>query len=206
MYKKGVKPLRTRLIFSGGLLLVAGLICFLVSSLFGWREQEVTAYNPNNLIRLHVIANSNSTQDQELKLKVRDAVLEAATPMLSMGRDDKSAERTINASLNYIEAIARARLSKEGYSYPVRAEYGWQYFPDRRYGEITVPQGRYRSLRLVIGNGVGHNWWCVLFPPMCFSDIQKAQEPVKMKTTAVKIKFRVAEKLQQLGKQRVANR
>lgn len=198
--------MRTRLMFSGGLLLVTGLICYLVSSVFGWREEEVTAYNPNNLIRLHVIANSNSTHDQELKLKVRDAVLNAASPMLTIGSDDRSAERTINASLNYIEAIARNCLSQEGYAYPVRAEYGWQYFPDRRYGELLVPQGRYRSLRLIIGNGVGHNWWCVLFPPMCFSDIQKPQKPVSVKSSAVKIKFRVAEKIQNWGKERVAKR
>lgn len=198
--------MRTRLMFSGGLFLVAGLICYLVSSVFGWREQEVTAYNPDNLIRLHVIANSNSTQDQELKLKVRDAVLKAATPMLSLTSNDEAAARSVNVSLNYIEAIAQSCIAREGYSYPVRAEYGWQYFPDRRYGEIMVPQGRYRSLRLIIGSGVGHNWWCVLFPPMCFSDVQKSVRPAKATVSSVKFKFRVAEKIQSWGRERIAKR
>ena len=195
--------MRTRLIFSGGLLLLAGLIFFLVSSLFGWQKQEVTAFNPNNLIRLHVVAHSNAGFDQDLKLKVRDAVLEAAAPIMNLGSDEISAERNLTGCLNYLEQVAQNKLLAEGYQYPVRAEYGWQYFPDRNYGEVTVPQGRYRSLRLVIGSGAGQNWWCVLFPPMCFSDLEKV--PKKAQHTSVKIKFRLAEKVNELG-QRVAKR
>ena len=115
--------MRTRLVCSGGLLLVAGLICYTVLSVLGWPKQEVTAYNPNNLIRLHVIANSNSNFDQQLKLKVRDQVLQATLPMLSNNTSAETADRAIKNNLNYIEAVARAALLREGYNYPVRAEY-----------------------------------------------------------------------------------
>jgi stage II sporulation protein R len=201
-----VKQLRTRLVCSGGLLLVAGLICYTVLSVLGWPKQEVTAYNPNNLIRLHVIANSNSNFDQQLKLKVRDQVLQATRPMLSNNTSAETADRAIKNNLNYIEAVARAALLREGYNYPVRAEYGWKDFPDRRYGDQLVPQGSYRALRLVIGSGAGRNWWCVLFPPMCFSDLGKSVEPAEVQTSKVEIKFRLVERLQELGKQRLAQK
>ncbi len=196
--------MRTRIIYSGSLLLAAGLICTVALSIAGWPKQAVTAYNPNNLIRLHVIANSNSSADQELKLKVRDAILKATTPMLSQNVDSSSAARSITGNLNYIEAVARSCIAKEGYAYPVRAEYGWHNFPDRTYDDVVVHQGRYRALRVIIGKGVGHNWWCVLFPPMCFSDVQRSVKPVPVETAKVKIKFRLVEKIQQLGKEKVA--
>jgi len=127
------------------------------------------------VLRLHVIANSNSGIDQRAKLHVRDRLLEAGTELFdgsidaagAAGIDDAVAG--IAPRLDELEACARAALRELGLAYPVRVTLGEAYFNTRIYEEakITLPAGRYRALRVVLGEGAGENWWCVMFPPLC---------------------------------------
>ena len=120
-------------------------------------------------LRLHVMANSDSEGDQELKLKVRDAILEEADGF----------ERT-ESKLWLIEDAAREIIQAEGYDYPVKAELVNMFFTTRQYGDITVPAGRYDAVRLTIGQGEGENWWCVMFPPMCLPAAMGEKLPLEI--------------------------
>ena len=119
------------------------------------------------MVRLHVVADDDTEEAQALKLEVRDAVLAAAQSLLTDCADAQSAWETVNAALPELTEAARARAEACGYEGRVRAETGVFQFPDRDYGGTLVPAGDYRALRVVIGDGEGKNWWCVLFPGLC---------------------------------------
>ena len=121
------------------------------------------------LIRLHVVANSDSGADQTLKLQVRDAVLEQAEMLLAGCGDAAEAEMRLEESLLELEQAAEGVVRAQGYAYPVCASLGWEGYPTRAYDTFTLPAGRYLSLRVTIGAGEGKNWWCVAFPPLCMS-------------------------------------
>ncbi len=129
---------------------------------------------PNQLIRFHVLANSDSEQDQELKRAVRDAILKEVSPQLAVSKSlDES--RTILKQLSpEMENIGRLVVTNWGKDYSVHTEYGHFSFPTKSYGSLVLPAGDYEALRIVIGEGKGSNWWCVLFPPLCFIDIEQS--------------------------------
>ena len=118
-------------------------------------------------IRLHVVAADDGTAAQALKLEVRDAILKAARALLEDCGDADTAWDIIGENVEALEAAATARARAQGYQGRVSAETGVFDFPDRHYGAVFVPAGRYRALRVVIGEGAGHNWWCVLYPSLC---------------------------------------
>ncbi|MBE6935056.1 MAG: stage II sporulation protein R [Ruminococcaceae bacterium] len=121
------------------------------------------------VLRLHVIAHSDSAADQALKLAVRDRVL-LETERLTADADGLSAARAaVAAHLTTLERAAAETVAAAGYAYPVRVTLGDTRFPTRRYGGFALPAGTYDALRVVIGEGEGQNWWCVLFPPFCTS-------------------------------------
>ena len=117
------------------------------------------------LIRLHVVANSDTKEDQAVKLQVRDAVLQVTEPML---QSDTQPEQALAAALPEIRAAAENCLRANGFSYPVKVSLGMERFPTRVYEGFSLPAGTYRSLRVTIGAGEGQNWWCVVFPSICF--------------------------------------
>lgn len=123
----------------------------------------------DSVLRLHVIANSDSEEDQALKLAVRDEVLEVAAEITEGCDSRDEAREALEARLGDIEAAARKRLCEEGYGYDVRVELGEEYYPTKEYESCSFPEGEYLSLRVIIGDGVGQNWWCCLFPPLCLS-------------------------------------
>ncbi len=129
-------------------------------------------------VRLHVIASDDGEAAQALKLKVRDAVLEEARVLLADCADAETAWAIVNDNLDALTAAARGAAAAEGYGGPVAAQTGRFDFPDRRYGDVLVPAGRYRALRVVIGAGEGRNWWCVLYPTMCLTENCVPGEPV----------------------------
>ena len=123
----------------------------------------------SNVLRLHVLAHSDSEEDQALKLKVRDAILSASESCLEGCTAREDAKRSI---LNHKEELiqaAREVIVENGYNYPVAIELGEERYPTRNYESFCFPSGEYLSLRVIIGDGAGQNWWCVLFPPMCLS-------------------------------------
>lgn len=128
----------------------------------------------NELIRLHVVANSDTPADQALKYKVRDAILARFTDEFAGLSSAKDAERAIEAGLVDIADLAAAVVRAAGKQYPVTAEFGTFPFPVKTYGAFVLPAGQYKALRVVIGEGQGKNWWCILFPPVCFLNIDSA--------------------------------
>ena len=146
------------------LALLIGLAVTLLSGAVSLRTQEQLA---EKVVRLHILANSDSEEDQALKLQVRDAVLARTTEILEQASDRTAAEADLRASLPELEALAETELTAAGCSYPVTAELTDTQFPTREYDGFALPAGKYLALRLVIGAGAGHNWWCVVFPPLC---------------------------------------
>lgn len=143
---------------------VALLLALAVTLLWGASSADRQETLSRKLIRLHVIANSDSEADQSLKLAVRDAVLAQATALLEQSADREDAWRQLETSLPELEQTA-ARVC--GDRYPVRATLTTAEFPLKEYDGFALPAGRYPALRVIIGEGAGRNWWCVVYPPLC---------------------------------------
>lgn len=144
------------------LMVAAALV--LMSGALALQTQDQLA---DKVVRLHVLANSDSEEDQALKLRVRDRVLERATELLEQSADRQEAEALLRGNLLELENLAAEEIAAAGYDYPVTAELTDTTFPTREYDDFTLPAGEYLALRIVIGEGAGQNWWCVVFPPLC---------------------------------------
>lgn len=129
----------------------------------------------SSVLRLHVLAHSDSEEDQALKLKVRDSVLECASNLTKNCKSIAEAEAMIKENGETIRKAAQDRVIAEGYDYPVSVELGIEEYPTRNYDSLCFPSGKYLSLRVKIGEAEGKNWWCVLFPPMCLSAASKSE-------------------------------
>ena len=123
----------------------------------------------DEVLRLHVIANSDSDADQELKLLVRDAILEETQKILKNAKSREEAEKIISENSALLENIALETVRKNQFDYPVTLELGREKYPTKNYESCAFPSGEYLSLRIKIGEASGENWWCVLFPPLCLS-------------------------------------
>ena len=136
----------------------------------------------DNVFRLHVIANSDTVEDQNLKYKVRDNILQY---MNSISQDCNSKSEIIelvNKNKDQFYNIARKVILENGYNYDVKIKVGNFDFPTKNYGDISLPAGNYEALRIEIGNASGQNWWCVMFPPLCFVDVTTGVVPEESKT------------------------
>ena len=123
----------------------------------------------SNLIRFHVRANSNSRMDQTYKLKVRDAVIDQISPELSEAKTKEEAIKILKMQKNRIKNTAQEILKKEGVKQKVNVHFVQEKFPEKNYGQYTFPEGIYDAVRIDLGAAKGHNWWCVVFPPLCVS-------------------------------------
>jgi len=130
----------------------------------------------NEVLRLHVLANSDSEEDQALKLKVRDAVVEHAAGLFDGLSTRQQAETAVQSALGELEQVAQTCVEDAGYSYPVKVELTDMYFTTRTYDTVTLPAGEYDAVRVSIGEAKGQNWWCVVFPPLCVSAATDAAE------------------------------
>lgn len=128
------------------------------------------------VIRLHVLANSDSEEDQALKLLVRDAVLESAAPLVSECNDRTEAQRILEINRARLERDAMAVIQRAGYDYPVTIQFDSEKYPTRSYDSFCFPAGEYLSMRVCIGEAEGQNWWCCLFPPLCLGASAVPQE------------------------------
>jgi stage II sporulation protein R len=133
----------------------------------------------NKIIRFHVIANSDSLNDQAVKLRVRDDVLSYLSPKLEKSNSLEESKKILTENSIQVKKIAIEQLRKSGYDYNVKIELSNENFPIKTYGNITLPQGKYQAYRIIIGSGKGQNWWCVMFPPLCFVDITKGSVSYK---------------------------
>lgn len=130
----------------------------------------------SGVLRLHILANSDSEKDQQLKLMVRDAILENSDELFGNCKDKESAEKTAEKKLEQIERIAEQTLKEQGCDAKVEASVGETYFDSRTYGDITMPEGEYTALRVEIGDAEGRNWWCVMYPPLCLPPACEIEE------------------------------
>ena len=134
------------------------------------RQARLQQAISDKVLRFHVLANSDSEADQTLKLAVRDAVGSFMQEKLADVENLEECEMVVRQSLGEIEEAAAETIAENGYDYDVTAELEHTSFPVKNYGSYTFPAGDYEALRIVIGEGNGHNWWCVMYPNMCFSD------------------------------------
>lgn len=153
---------------------IFGLCCMLLFSLILVSSDNGSTGKVNDkLIRFHVIGNSDSEGDQSVKLHIRDEILQKYGPIISESNSRNESLQLISENLEGIEAIANSILKKEGKSYGAKAVLGDSIFPIKQYGNITLPPGEYTALKVVLGEGEGKNWWCVMFPPLCFIDVTR---------------------------------
>ena len=167
-----IKNIRNRIY-----ILASILVVILITSTFVIIKEvnkiEACTYDyKDKLIRFHVIANSDSDKDQKLKLKVRDEVISYLQPKLENSNSIEESEKIIKNEYKTLENISKKVISKNGYNYTVKVGLEYGNFPAKQYSSVVLPAGKYKALRIIIGEGKGKNWWCVMFPPLCFVDDQ----------------------------------
>ena len=169
-----------------------------------------------SVVRLHVLANSDSEEDQALKLKVRDAILAYTSPLVIDSASREEAIEILSRELDAIKEIAQETVKENGYDYSVEVTLTLEEYPTRNYESMSFPSGEYVSLRVLIGESEGQNWWCVLFPPLCLSaateksDNEEAfiavgltSEQYKIITetddTKYQLRFKILEAIEEIG-------
>lgn len=156
-----------------GRALVCGFVLAALCSFFPFAA--ACGQLPRDVVRLHVVANSNGAEDQAVKLLVRDAVLEEAARWYQGAGSMEEASSQLCTHLQSIAGAARQVLGEQGVGYSATAQMTEMYFPTRDYGDFRLPAGRYRTLRVTLGEGAGKNWWCVVFPSLCLPAATKEE-------------------------------
>lgn len=146
--------------------LCVGFFGVILISMFFEREQRLQREIAGEILRFHVLANSDSKEDQEEKLKVRDAVVRKLQPLLEKSSSREETEKILLQQMDMIEETAGTVVNPK----KVKVSLTKDWFPEKTYGDCTFPSGEYRALRIEIGEARGHNWWCVLYPGLCFTD------------------------------------
>lgn len=195
------------------ILLTLLLILYILISAISYTN-AVCSDIQESVFRLHVIANSDSSEDQNLKYIVRDSVIEYINEISNNASSKDEVILIAQEHLSEIENIALQTIKDNGYNYPVKVSIGNFAFPSKKYGDITLPPGYYDALKIEIGEATGQNWWCVMFPPLCFVDVTSGVVPDESKEvmknnlseeeydlisgngTDVEIKFKIVEVLQ----------
>ncbi len=151
-----------------------GIVVAILSSIcsFAKTSEEIRS----DVLRLHVIANSDTSVDQNLKLRLRDYILQEGKDIFNGSVNVENAVEKIEPVLPELEKSAKAFMNQAGFDYDVKISLSNEYFTTRTYETVTLPAGQYLALRVVIGSGEGHNWWCVMFPPMCVPAADKKDE------------------------------
>ena len=199
------------------LLLVLLLLIFYITFSAVSYTNAICTNIADTVFRLHVVANSDSVEDQNLKYKVRDSIIDFIN---SITKDAKSKAEVITIAqehLEEIEEIAYQTVRDYGYDYDVTVSIGNFIFPTKQYGDISLPAGYYDALRVEIGSASGQNWWCVMFPPLCFVDVTSGIVPdeskdlmkenlepeeynlISQSSPDIKFKFKIVEVLQNLN-------
>ena len=153
-------------------ILVIGMIWY-IGSINMAKQVEAVDYQQGmaeEILRFHVIANSDSEDDQALKMKVKEEVVEYVSTLTACGEDLESTKYILSLYLEEIKEVAEQVIREEGYTYEVKVELTESYFPIKTYGEAVFPAGVYDALKIQIGKAQGKNWWCVLYPNLCFVD------------------------------------
>ena len=158
------------------MILLTILLFTAASALYARSTRESIA---ENVIRLHILANSDSPADQELKIKIRDRLLEKYRKELSSNEDIEKTRALIYENLGNIKKTAEAAAREYGFDYTVNVYLAKDFFPTKKYADVTLPAGKYEALRVEIGKADGKNWWCVMFPPLCYADTDDSEAAAK---------------------------
>lgn len=158
------------------------ITCILLALLFSMSEERnaeeaMAARIAPEILRFHVLANSDSTEDQNLKLKVRTMLLNTIYEEMGENASLEETKKYVRSHKNRLEKKAETYMKTLGYDYPAHMELATTYFPTKTYGDMVFPCGNYEAVRVKIGEGKGRNWWCVLYPPLCFVDSSYAVVP-----------------------------
>lgn len=164
------------------ILILSLIIAALVTGLVTWRmnvnvQTRTQEHLAQEVLRFHVLANSDSEEDQALKMTVKEEVLSYLEQAMPEGMDVTETKDWMRRHTDELEEISRETAEAQGYDYPVSAAVTTCWFPEKSYGDVTFPAGNYEALRIELGAAEGHNWWCVLYPNLCFMDAANAVVP-----------------------------
>lgn len=177
--KKHIKNIRNSKI---GIILILSILLFLYTTIYAISYAQVISSDiSNSVFRLHVIANSDSEQDQSLKYKVRDNLIKYMNNICKECSTKQESINMVTLHQEEFKQVAVETIKNEGYSYDVNIEIGNFEFPTKQYGDISLPAGFYDALKVEIGEAKGKNWWCVMFPSLCFVDISNGIVPEESK-------------------------
>lgn len=169
------------------------LIAVFVIAITTKRQDGFAQVVNDNCLRIHIRANSNLDEDQAVKFKVKEKIVEFVTPAIAGSQTQQEAKDIVRKNLKNIQSIANKVLEDEGFLYGSTVELRTEEFPTRTYGETTLESGLYEALIVELGSGTGNNWWCVVFPPLCFIG------GAKNDTTEIKYKSKIWEMLHNLN-------
>ncbi len=167
--------------------LLAVLLLISVNIIYGEQVAKAQRAIADELIRFHVRANSDSEADQQLKLEVKDAVVDYMQVLLADSKDVRESEEIIRNNMENILQVAMGVIHDRGYEYDLTGYMTQEYFPLKTYGDVALPPGEYEAFRIDIGAAEGKNWWCVLYPPLCFVDVTHGVVPETEKQEFEKI-------------------
>ncbi len=177
-FKEYLKKEKSIIIFS---ILMGFMLTILTTTLAKGYFKNLQSSISKEVIRFHVLANSDSKEDQALKLKVKSGVIEILASKLDSSSSKEETKAFLKENLQNIKLKALEIIKENGYNYPVSVNIENSYFPTKIYGDISLPAGEYEALKIEIGNAKGQNWWCVMFPPLCFVDVSVKEIPKKDK-------------------------
>jgi len=161
-----------------GIIIILILLLFLYTTVCAFSYAQAVSNNiSDSVFRLHVIANSDSDEDQNLKYQVRDALLNYMNGICSNCSSKDEAIKIVAEHQEEFKQVALSTIKDKGYNYTVKIKIGNFEFPTKKYGDITLPAGLYDALRVEIGEAEGKNWWCVMFPSLCFVDVSSGIVP-----------------------------
>ena len=164
------------------MVIILSFLLFLYTTICAFSyAQNVSTDIANSVFRLHVIANSDSKEDQDLKYKVRDSLINYMNSICANCENKEDAIKLVTEHKDDFKQIALDTIKDNGYSYDVNISIGNFSFPTKDYGDISLPAGFYDALRVEIGEAKGQNWWCVMFPPLCFVDVSSGIVPEESK-------------------------
>lgn len=164
------------------ILILSVVIATMVTGFFVWQKQLVAQAKAQEqlareVLRFHILANSDSDEDQALKMTVKEAVISYMREQMPSGLDVDDAKSWMRSHTDEITSVGKETIESQGYDYTVSAAVTTCYFPDKTYGDVMFPAGNYEALRVEIGAAKGRNWWCVLYPELCFQDAVNAVVP-----------------------------
>ena len=171
-----------QIICVGITLLVVGIGVFLMPNM-----NTASPLEADSFLRIHIRANSNESLDQQVKYKVKDELVKYLTPILAQADTKEVAMSLVKENLDNISRVAGLVLQKEGYTYGANAKLKSEYFPLRCYDDVVLESGEYDSLIVELGSGAGNNWWCVVYPPLCFVATEDDREGITYRSKILDI-------------------